>query len=87
METVTQTTPTEDVQQLVDQSKNLGTYEQDKETLAGYASEAGTTLEALDAARTARNEEAQEQLAKLKAMQDPHALEGNAPSDNWRNQE
>ena len=67
------------VQEIYQQAVNAGTLEEQRDTMEEIAEELGTTMEALDANRLAREKEA---AARLKI--NPNIVVGPNDSDNWR---
>lgn len=74
------------VQEIYDQAANQGSIDSQQADLEDLAEEAGTTLEALQAAREARQVEAATRTGDLvsKAVADGTIAPPNSESDNWR---
>lgn len=74
------------VQQLYDQAVNEGSVDAQGDQLEELADEAGTTVEALKAAREAREAEAALRITKLthEAVEEGIIASPNSEHDNWR---
>ena len=81
----TEAAPSSEMQELYDQAENLGGMSaEDQEVLASLATEAGTTIEALAAARAKRDSEAAARTADLlKTAHDDHLLADEDP-ETWK---